>query len=125
MKPIFKIGEHDYTAFLMEEGLSPVREDLDADGSGRNLLDGLMYRNRITDKDKWTTKWMNLPETIMLSLANDIKPEYVSITMLDPDTNRYVTKTYYCSKLTYGAQVYDPGKGYTVYRGCTFNITER
>lgn len=125
MKPIFKIGEHDYTAFLMEEGLSPVREDLDADGSGRNLLDGLMYRNRITDKDKWTTKWMNLPETIMLSLANDIKPEYVSITMLDPDTNRYVTKTYYCSKLTYGVQVYDPGKGYTVYRGCTFNITER
>lgn len=125
MKPRFKIGEHDYTAFLMEEGLSPVREDLDADGSGRNLLDGLMYRNRITDKDKWTTKWMNLPETIMLSLAKDISPEYVSITMLDPETNRYVTKTYYCSKLTYGAQVYDPGKGYTVYKGCTFNITER
>lgn len=44
MKPIFKIGEHDYTAFLAEDGLSPVRNDLDADGSGRNLLDGLMYR---------------------------------------------------------------------------------
>ena len=44
MKPIFKIGEHDYTAFL--EKLSPVKNDLDADGSGRNILDGLMYRSR-------------------------------------------------------------------------------
>lgn len=50
MKPIFKIGEHDYTVFLAEDGLAPVRNDLDADGSGRNLLDGLMYRARIAEK---------------------------------------------------------------------------
>ena len=42
MKPIFKIGKNDYTVFLAEDGLAPVRNDLDADGSGRNLLDGLM-----------------------------------------------------------------------------------
>ena len=42
MKPVFKIGNHDYTAFLADDGLQPVRNDLDADGSGRNLLDGLM-----------------------------------------------------------------------------------
>ena len=51
MKPIFKIGKNDYTAFLAEDGLAPVRNDLDADGSGRNLLDGLMYRTRIAQKD--------------------------------------------------------------------------
>lgn len=50
MKPIFKIGKNDYTAFLAEDGLAPVRNDLDADGSGRNLLDGLMYRARIAQK---------------------------------------------------------------------------
>ena len=125
MKPIFKIGDHDYTAFLAGDGLSPVREDLDADGAGRNLLDGLMYRARIAQKDKWAVKFLDLPELIMKSVAEDINPEYVPITLLDPKTNRHLIKTYYTSTLTYGSQVYDPGKGYTIYKGCTFSITER
>lgn len=125
MKPIFKIGDHDYTAFLADDGLSPVREDLDADGAGRNLLDGWMYRARIAQKDKWAVKFIDLPELIMKSIAEDINPEYVSITLLDPKTNRHLIKTYFTATLTYGRQVYDPGKGYTVYKGCTFNITER
>lgn len=125
MKPIFKIGEHDYTAFLAEDGLAPVRNDLDADGSGRNLLDGLMYRARIAQKDKWTVKFNRLPELIVKSIAADINPEYVEITMLDPKTNRYITKTYYTSTLTYGVQRYDRSQNLTYYEGCTFNITER
>lgn len=123
MKPQFKIGEHDYTAFVEE--LSPARNDLDADGSGRNLIDGLMYRARIAQKDKWAVKFLKLPELIMKSIAEDINPEYVQITMLDPKTNRILTKTYYTSTLTYGAQRYDKSKGYTYYEGCTFDMTER
>lgn len=125
MIPIFKIGEHDYTAFLAEDGLAPVRNDLDADGSGRNLLDGLMYRARIAQKDKWTVKFNRIPETIVKSIAADINPEYIPITMLDPKTNRHITKTYYTSTLTYGVQRYDRSQGVTYYEGCTFNITER
>ena len=125
MKPIFKIGSHDYTAFLAEDGLAPVRNDLDADGSGRNLLDGLMYRARIAQKDKWTVKFNRLPELIVKSIAADINPEYVEITMLDPKTNRHITKTYYTSTLTYGVQRYDRSQNLTYYEGCTFNITER
>ena len=125
MKPIFKIGKNDYTAFLAEDGLAPVRNDLDADGSGRNLLDGLMYRARIAQKDKWTVKFNRLPELIVKSIAADINPEYVEITMLDPKTNRHTTKTYYTSTLTYGVQRYDRSQNLTYYEGCTFNITER
>ena len=125
MKPIFKIGKNDYTAFLAEDGLAPVRNDLDADGSGRNLLDGLMYRTRIAQKDKWTVKFNRLPELIVKSIAADINPEYVEITMLDPKTNRHITKTYYTSTLTYGVQRYDRSQNLTYYEGCTFNITER
>lgn len=125
MKPIFKIGNNDYTAFLAEDGLAPVRNDLDADGSGRNLLDGLMYRARIAQKDKWTVKFNRLPELIVKSIAADINPEYVEITMLDPKTNRHITKTYYTSTLTYGVQRYDRSQNLTYYEGCTFNITER
>ena len=125
MKPIFKIGKNDYTAFLAEDGLAPVRNDLDADGSGRNLLDGLMYRARIAQKDKWMVKFNRLPELIVKSIAADINPEYVEITMLDPKTNRHITKTYYTSTLTYGVQRYDRSQNLTYYEGCTFNITER
>ncbi len=125
MKPIFMIGENDYTAFLAEDGLAPVRNDLDADGSGRNLLDGLMYRARIAQKDKWTVKFNRLPELILKSIAADINSEYVKITMLDPKTNRHLTKTYYTSTLTYGVQRYDRSQNLTYYEGCTFNITER
>lgn len=125
MKPIFKIGDNDYTTFLAEDGLSPVRNDLDADGSGRNLLDGLMYRARISQKDKWTVKFNRLPELIIKSIAADISPEYVQITMLDPKTNRHINKTYYTSTLTYGTQHYDRSQDLTYYEGCTFDITER
>ncbi len=125
MKPVFKIGNHDYTAFLADDGLQPVRNDLDADGSGRNLLDGLMYRARIAQKDKWTVKFNRLPELIMKSIAQDVDGEYTDITFLDPKTNRILTKTYYTSTLTYGAQKYIKSDGITVYDGCTFNMTER
>lgn len=125
MKPIFKIGDNDYTEYLAADGLSPVRNDLDADGSGRNLLDGLMYRARIAQKDKWIVKFDRLSEEVVKSLASDVNPEYVKITMLDPKTNRHITKTYYTSTLTYGVQRYNRSQGVTYYEGCTFNITER
>lgn len=50
MRPIFRIKNHDYTAFLAADGLAPVRNDIDADGCGRDLLSGKMYRARITQK---------------------------------------------------------------------------
>lgn len=122
-KPIFRIGEHDYTDYIADEGLQPSKNDLDADGSGRNLLDGLMYRNRIATKDKWTVSFLRLDEAVMSELLTDMDADYVSITMLDPKVNRMVTRTYYCSTINAGVQRYIGGR--TVYDGVTFNITER
>lgn len=111
--------------FVAEDGLQPVRNDLDADGSGRNLLNGLMYRARIAQKDKWTVKFNRLPELIMKTIAEDMDPVYVNITMLNPKTNQVTTKSYYTSTITYGTQHYDRSTNTTIYDGCTFNITER
>lgn len=123
MKPIFKIGNHDYTEFV--DTLKPVRNDIDADGSGRNLLDGEMFRTRIAQKDKWSVKFLKLPELIMKSIAEDIDPEFAQITMLDPKSNRVLEKTYYTSTLTFGSQRYDKSQNLTYYEGCTFDMTER
>lgn len=124
MQPIFKIGSSDFTTFVAEDGLKPVRNDLDADGSGRNLLDGRMVRNRIAQKDKWNVSFIRLPEQIMKSIAVAINPASVRITMLDPKTNRYLEKEYYTSTLNYGVQRYDKCQGITYYDGCNFDIIE-
>ena len=123
MKPIFKIGDHDYTAFL--ESISPTMNDLDADGSGRNVLDGMMYRSRITSKDSLNVKFLPLPELIMRSLAADIMPEYVEVTILDPLTNTHIPRTYYVSTRNWGEQRYKAGSKVTEYIGCNFKLTER
>lgn len=123
MKPIFKINSHDYTKYIAEDGLKPSRNDLDADGSGRNLLDGLMVRSRITSKTKWTVTFTLMGESIASQLLNDMWPQYVSITMLDAKENRYIEREYYCSTINEGIQRYIGGQ--TMYDGITFNITER
>lgn len=131
MKPIFKINGNDYTKYLSEEGLKPTRNDLDSNGSGRNLLDGLMYRSRIATKAKYTVSFLRLDEIIMKQLLADMYADnnYITVTTLDAKTNRYVEKTYYCSTINEGVQRYEKGKGgaegKTVYDGVTFNITER
>lgn len=125
MKPIFKINGHDYTKYLKDEGLKPTKNDLDADGSGRNLLDGLMYRSRIATKDKRTVSFLRLDENVMKSIYADMyaNKNYVSVTMLDARTNTYLEKSYFCATINEGIQRYRGGK--TVYDGVTFNITER
>lgn len=123
MKPIFKTNGHDYTQWLSDEGLKPSRNDLDADGSGRNLLDGLMYRSRISSKKKWTVTFNRMDEIIAAQLLSDMYPQYVRIITLDAMENRYIEREYYCSTVNEGTQRYRGGR--TVYDGITFNITER
>lgn len=122
-KPIFKVNGHDYTYWLADEGLKPSRNDLDADGSGRNLLDGLMYRSRIASKKKWTVTFNRMDEIIAAQLLTDMYPEFVRITTLDAKENRAIEREYYCSTVNEGIQRYRGGR--TVYDGITFNITER
>lgn len=125
MRPIFKINGHDYTSFLAEDGLKSTCNDLDSDGSGRNLLDGLMYRSRIATKAKWTITFNRLDEEVMSQIENDMytNDSYVSVITLDPRQNRQIERIYYCSSINEGIQRYIGGK--TVYDGVTFNLTER
>ena len=123
MRPVLQIGSHDYTDYVAAEGMKYSRNDLDADGSGRNVLDGLMYRHRIGSKVKWTISFIRLPESVFSQLMADMDAEYVNVTTLDPRTNARVTRTYYTSTINAGVQRYIGGQ--TVYDGVTFDITER
>lgn len=121
--PMFVVNGHDYAKLITE--LKPSRNDVDSDGSGRNLLDGLMYRSRLTTKRKWSVTFDRLDAKTMMQLENDMYggKDYISITLLDARVNRGVTSSYYFSTINEGVQRSIKGKTY--YDGVTFDIIER
>lgn len=125
MKPVFIVNGNNYTEYIAEEGIKPTRNDLDNDDSGRNLLNGLMDRQRIADKERFTVSFDRLTAEVLKNLEADLYADgnFVNITMLLPKTNTHVEKTYYFSTINEGVQRYIGGQVY--YDGVTFNITER
>lgn len=121
--PMFVVNGHDYAKVITE--LKPSRNDVDSDNSGRNLLDGLMYRSRIATKRKWTVTFDRLDAATIMQLENDLYSgkDYISITLLDARVNRGVTSSYYFSAINEGVQRSINGRTY--YDGVTFNIIER
>ena len=122
-RPILRINNHDYSQYVIE--LTPSRNDLDAEGSGRDVQTGLMYRTRIATKQKWDVKLSRLSETVHKQLIEDISPVYYAATVLDPTTGTQVSKTFYTSTVPFGAQRYNKESGAPVYDGLTFSMTER
>lgn len=121
--PMFVVNGHDYAKLITE--LKPSRNDVDSDGSGRNLLDGLMYRSRLATKRKWSVTFGRLDAKTMMQLENDMYggKDYISVTLLDARVNRGVTSSYYFSAINEGVQRSINGKTY--YDGVTFDIIER
>ena len=122
-EPVLIINGHDYARYV--ESLELSRNDLDADGSGRDVQTGLMYRTRIGTKQKWDVKLLRLTETIHKQLLADISPVFYQATVIDPTTGAAATKTFYTSTVPFGAQRYDKETGKPVYDGMTFSMTER
>ena len=122
-KPTLTINGHDYAQYVAE--LTPSLNDLDADGSGRDVQTGLMYRTRIGTKQKWDVKMLRLSETLHKQLLADISPVFYTATILDPTTGATATKTVYTSTIPMGAQRYDKETSAPYYDGMTFSMTER
>lgn len=122
-QPIFMINNHDYTEYIAEDGLKPSRNDLDKDGSGRNILNGLMYRTRIATKLKYSVSFLRLTADLLQQLEADMDSPFIQVTLLEGRSNRQVTRTYYTSTINEGVQ--RSIDGVTYYDGVAFDITER
>lgn len=123
VKPVLIINGHDYAALVEELNIS--RNDLDAEGSGRDVQTGLMYRTRIASKMKAEVKLLRLQQAQMRQLASDIAGTYYSATVVDPTTGAQVTKIFYTSTVPFGAQRFNKETGLPYYDGVTFSMTER
>ena len=133
-KPVFMIGGIDLTNLVDWDGMKITRNDLDADGSGRNVLDGLMYRSKIATKIKIVVSFVRLSETEMKRVEDALgNSDYVSVTIRNPRTMTDSTITCYCSTVNEGVQRWVNTRfprsgtytGETVYDGVTFDLIER
>ena len=122
-KPVLIINNHDYAKYVEELNLS--RNDLDAEGSGRDVQTGLMHRKRVSTKLKAEVKLLDIPQSVHKQLLSDISGEYYSATLLDPATGANATRQFYTATVPFGAQRYDRYTGEPKYSGMTFNMTER
>lgn len=122
-KPTLTINGHDYAAYVEELNLS--RNDVDAEGSGRDVQTGLMYRARVASKLKAEVKLLPIQEAVHRRLLSDISGAFYSATVLDPATGSPTTREFYTSTVPFGAQRYNRETGAPYYSGMTFSMTER
>ena len=122
-KPVLIINGHDYAPYVLE--LNPSRNDLDADGSGRDVQTGLMFRKRIAIKLKVDVKMMRISQAVQQQLLADINPAFYQATVIDPATGAASTRIFYTSTVPYGAQRYDRETGAPYYDGTSFSMTEK
>ena len=122
-KPVLIINGHDY-APLVEE-LNIANNDLDAEGSGRDVQTGQMYRTRIATKMKAEVKLLRLQQAQMRQLAADIAGTFYAATVVDPTTGAQVTKSFYTSERPFGAQRLNRESGAPYYDGVAFSMIER
>ena len=122
-KPVLIINGHDYAA-LVEE-LNLTNNDLDAEGSGRDVQTGLMHRTRIATKLKAEVKLLRLQQAQLQQLMADIAGTFYSATVVDPTTGTQVTKSFYTSERPFGVQRLNKKTGAPYYDGVTFSMIER
>lgn len=122
-RPILILGDTDFTEEVFT--IAPSNNDLDADGSGRDIHSGEMYRTKVADKDALEIGMMRMSAARAVLLSQKLDGDFLSVTYLKPGTNTQTTKTMYCSSIKYGQQVYDKSRGDTFYVGVSFQLTEK
>lgn len=122
-KPCLIINGRDYAEFLSD--FKPVDNDLDADGSGRDVQTGEMARTKLAEKQTYELSFNRIYEDDQKPLSNAIRQQYYHATILDPNTGTRVTKTFFTATRAFGSQRYDKFAGKTYYDGMAFKMTEK
>jgi len=95
---VFKIGNLDITPYIAYQGLKYTRNDVDGSNAGRTLS-GLLIRDRVAIKDKWTVTCRPLTTAEMVVIMSAIEPEFITCTYTSPRTGTQVTKTMYSNNV--------------------------
>ncbi len=123
---ILTINGVNMKPYLANQGVSYTRNDIDGPNAGR-ALDGTMYRDRVTVKDKWTITCRPLTAEECAIVMQAIYPEYVTVTVTDPRTNSTRTFTAYSNNVPaqYLMRKKKNGKWIDYWTGVSFPLIER
>lgn len=121
--PALIIGGVDYAEKCLE--LKPSNNGLNAEGSGRDVQTGVMFRTKIADKLKFDVSMDRLYEAETATLSRALKQPFYEATVLNPETGERVTKEFYTDTVPFGVQRYDKNGRQTYYDGVTFSMTEK
>lgn len=91
---VLVINGHDYSRFVELKGLEWARNDLDSEKTKRTK-DGKMRRDKITTKRTAGYKLINMTQSELAQLDDDLSAETFSARYLD--LHGVKTKTFYCS----------------------------
>lgn len=119
---ILKIGDLDITELVASGGIGWERNDIDSDKTTR-MLDGTMYRKRVTKKRKLSISLLRLTTEQLQKVVAALAPEFVTVTYVDPEVCGQVTKTFYGS--TVSSSTWMTIGGVTYWSGTKFNIVEK
>ena len=122
-KPVLVINNHDYAAYVQE--LNITRNDLDAEGSGRDVQTGTMHRAFVASKWKVEVKLLPVQEDVHKRLLGDISGQFYNASLVDPASGAQATKTFYTATTPYGAQRYNRETGKPYYSGMAFSMIEK
>lgn len=122
-KPKLIINGHDYTEYITS--MEPTVNALDADGSGRDVQTGQMFRTIVARKQSWKIGLAPIPESVMQNLISDTSPEYYTATILNPANGAQASITAYTSAMPCGGMRYAPSRNALEYVGVSFNMVER
>lgn len=89
----------------METGV----QDVDGHTAGRNQS-GLMFRDRVAVKMKFSCKWHNIDEDKVSTILNAITDQFFTLIVFDPLSKQNKEYTVYVGDRTMGAYWFHNGK---------------
>lgn len=120
----FTVNNVNLLPYIAFQGLEYQLADVDDPDTGR-MLNGMMRRGKIADKDKWKIKFRaGLTTAEMSIILTAVTHQYVSATYLSPRTNTVVTKTLYVGDRT-AAHCIHREDGTVLWKDLAFSLIER
>lgn len=83
----------DLTPYISNTGLKQEEQDIDAPGSGRTM-DGLMQRDRVAAKEKWSIVTIPLNTAAKKSIKAAIKPQFFKVRVTEDGESPYKITAY-------------------------------
>ena len=112
----------DLVPYLTTGGLKWSRNDVDAQGSGRDTQDGIMHRARLAIKIRLDGTCRPLLQEEAVVVLNAILPEWLDVRYFDLIAGAIVTKKMYSNNIPAVFEVQHGTKQY--WTGITFPLIE-